>query len=57
MNFENIDPGWRDDEGADVNALRQGLLAGDKPRLWSANGSTPRSHSTCSYVYLSRFRR
>ena len=46
MNFENIDPGWRNDEGADVNALRQGLLAGDKPRLWSANGSTPRSHST-----------
>ena len=57
MNFENIDPGCRDDEGADVNTLRQGLLAGDKPPLWSANESTPRPHSTALKDYLSRFRR
>ena len=54
MNFENINPGCANDEGADVNALRQGLLAGDKPRLWSANGSTP-GRIALLYGYLSRF--
>ena len=57
MNFENIDPGCLNNEGADVNTLRQGLLAGDKPPLWSANESTPRPHSTALKDYLSRFRR